>query len=421
MTDSRRKALGQDAARRIGDRLRELREGREQSQESLALDAGVSTSLVSKAEAGGTASLECYAALANALGVEVMYFDDPKSDAVDQEDGTDRRDAIRTIGATVAALGAMPLPPRQSDLRIDLLEHGWLHPSEYAGVLTHDIALLNRWYQAAQYDAVQSSLPRITGAFSLADEVPACAQLTEAHCDAMLISAKVANKTGDAVEALSKSEMARALAQEAGCTHRVAAANYQKACALLGGGEVGDAEELAMASAGVIEDSSAGSLTWRGALTLLGSILAAKRHDVRCMAERLDEAEDLAGKLGRDGNIGWTAFGPTNVKIHRVSAAVEVDSPKQAADAVSLVDVDAIPAPLTGRRVQVHMDSAWAFFKQRDDARAVLHLLEAERSGPEVIKHSAAASTLVGQLMDREKRGRTPGLRLLAQRLGVVG
>ncbi len=37
--------------------------------------------------------------------------------------------------------------------------------------------------------------------------------------------------------------------------------------------------------------------------------------------EHLDEADDAARRLGADGNARWTAFGPTNARLHRVNIA----------------------------------------------------------------------------------------------------
>ena len=375
--------------------------------------------LVSKIENGGIASLECLAAVAKALGAEVVYFAEPETRPGSPEDATDRRDAIRTIGTTVAVLGTGSIPRPLVDLHVDFLEVGWLHPSEHADALAHDVACLNRWYQAAQYNAVQSALPRVLSAFSLGSGPASGRRLIEVQSNALLIAAKVANKTGNSPKALDLAMQARALSEEAGDAHGMAAADYHRATALMGTGEVELAEEVSLAGVGAIDDSTAVGVTWGGALTLVASMLAAKRRDLRSMSKRLDEAESLADSLGRDGNIGWTAFGPTNVKIHRISAAVELDAPKDAVEALSRIDINAIPSSLTGRRVQVHLDSAWAFFEQKDDAQAVLHLLEAERSGPEVVRNLPTASRVVCGLLSRERSAKTPGLRALAKRLRV--
>jgi hypothetical protein len=57
---------------------------------------------------------------------------------------------------------------------------------------------------------------------------------------------------------------------------------------------------------------------------LISAVIAARRTDRDVAWERLDRAEVLAGLLGHDANHAWTAFGPTNVGIHRVSVAAEL-------------------------------------------------------------------------------------------------
>ncbi len=66
------------------------------------------------------------------------------------------------------------------------------------------------------------------------------------------------------------------------------------------------------------------------AVSLLGMLhlrtgVAAARHDDRSTAtDNLGRAEALAAQLGEDGNYWQTAFGPTNVELHRLSAALDL-------------------------------------------------------------------------------------------------
>src|SRR3546814_2478375 len=62
-----------------------------------------------------------------------------------------------------------------------------------------------------------------------------------------------------------------------------------------------------------------------GVQTCALPISAARSEDRSLTAEYLRESESAAAQLGRDANYAWTAFGPTNVKIHRVSTAMELD------------------------------------------------------------------------------------------------
>ncbi|MEB3368902.1 hypothetical protein [Saccharopolyspora mangrovi] len=153
---------------------------------------------------------------------------------------------------------------------------------------------------------------------------------------------------------------------------------------------------------------------------MVGAIIAARRDDPIEVYRRLDHAEELARFLGADENIGWTAFGPTNVRIHRLSAAVALADPSVALQESEKVDVTRIPVGLRGRQAQVHLDSAWAHTQLGEDAEAVIHLLDIERVAPELVRANPNAHELIHTLMRRERRYRVPGLRGLAQRVGCA-
>ncbi|MGH3763412.1 hypothetical protein [Actinophytocola sp.] len=61
-----------------------------------------------------------------------------------------------------------------------------------------------------------------------------------------------------------------------------------------------------------------------GMLFLAGAMAAARFGDGVKAAGYLREADRAAQRLGRDANHLWTAFGPTNVAIHRVNVAAEL-------------------------------------------------------------------------------------------------
>jgi hypothetical protein len=86
-----------------------------------------------------------------------------------------------------------------------------------------------------------------------------------------------------------------------------------------------------------------------GALWLIASIIAARRTDRAQAWERLDRAETLGGLLGQGANHAWTAFGPTNVDIHRVSVAAELGDAGEALRAAMAVDLSRLPEGLMSR------------------------------------------------------------------------
>ena len=152
---------------------------------------------------------------------------------------------------------------------------------------------------------------------------------------------------------------------------------------------------------------------------MIGAIIAARRGDPAEAGRRLDHAEDLALRLGADGNIGWTAFGPTNVMIHRVSATVALANPRAALTTAEQIDITAMPVGLHGRQAQFHLDSAWVHAQLREDPLAVIHLLDIERVAPEFVLTNPKVRAVIRDLLARERRP-VPGLRALALRAGVA-
>ncbi len=157
-----------------------------------------------------------------------------------------------------------------------------------------------------------------------------------------------------------------------------------------------------------------------GALWLLGAIAAARRGDREAAQWRLEQAAALADRLGGDGNERWTAFGPTNVAIHRVSVAVELGDAPGALAAAEGVDVDRLPVGLRSRRVQVQLDLAWAHAQRRRDAEAVVALLEVERAAPQAARRNVVARDTIRHLLGRARGTTGAAVRGLADRAGVV-
>ena len=116
----------------------------------------------------------------------------------------------------------------------------------------------------------------------------------------------------------------------------------------------------------------------------------------------------------------WTGFGPVNVAIHRVNVAAELGDVSEALRAATLVHTERLPDGLLSRRAQVSLDLAWAQAQRRRDAEATLHLLDAERIAPQVIRHNVIAQEIVREMLARGSRRQTMALNLLAQRAGLL-
>jgi hypothetical protein len=161
-------------------------------------------------------------------------------------------------------------------------------------------------------------------------------------------------------------------------------------------------------------------LSVRGGLYLVAVTAAAVRFDRAAVDRHLASARTVAAEVGADRNDFWSAFGPSNVLIHEISAAVTFGDAKLALKRAQALDVERLGPGLVGRRAQVSLDLARAYALQRKDAAAVNTLLDAERVSPELVRYNSGAHDLLTELVRREHRASTPQLRGLAQRAGVI-
>src|SRR2546425_2963332 len=155
-------------------------------------------------------------------------------------------------------------------------------------------------------------------------------------------------------------------------------------------GRLGQADTIVMTGLRGVESylGKGDSRYWSvwGALLLVAALIAARNGDGPAVAEYMREAGRAARYLGSDRNDLRTAFGPTNVAIHRVSVAVELGDAGTALREGSSVDLAGLPDEFRERRSTLLIEVARARAQQRDRAAAVLHLLEAEAIAPEEVR-----------------------------------
>jgi hypothetical protein len=121
---------------------------------------------------------------------------------------------------------------------------------------------------------------------------------------------------------------------------------------------------------------------------------------------------------GGDANHWFTAFGSTNVNVHRVSAAVALGDGGAAVQHARSVHPVQLPVP--ERRAQYLVDVARGYGQWNKDEEALRALLTAEQLAPVEVRYQPAARTLVAHLLHRERAGRNADLRALAERVGAV-
>jgi hypothetical protein len=146
---------------------------------------------------------------------------------------------------------------------------------------------------------------------------------------------------------------------------------------------------------------------------------AAHQGDPITSRALLNEADTSARRLGADANHYFTAFGPTNVGVHRVSAAVALGDGGAAIEHAKKA-VHPIYLPVVERRAQHLVDVACGHGQAGGDDQAFRALLTAEQLAPEEVRYQPTARALVTHLLHRERAGRKQELRALAERVGAV-
>jgi transcriptional regulator with XRE-family HTH domain len=154
-----------------------------------------------------------------------------------------------------------------------------------------------------------------------------------------------------------------------------------------------------------------------GTLFLAGSMAAARSNDAATTRTFLAVADQAAGRLGADANHVWTAFGPTNVAIHRVATAAELGDVQVAVDLGPRVDTSALPME---RRVRHALEVARAYNSWNRPEEAQATLLDAEQMAPEQVRHHFLSRQLALTWIRRQRGKPAAQLVNLARRLNVL-
>lgn len=393
-----------------GERIAAHRKRRGLSQEALAGLVGMSRTWLSQVERGlrGVDRLSTLTDLAAVLRIEV-------SDLIGKDwrlapDGAPQVQALDAIRSQLAGyshlLGA----------KVNL----WPLPQ-----LRSAAVLVNREYQSAKYASASAMLPDVLGAADALDAFSGtdAREVHLARCTIYTVTAKLLTKVGESHIAWLSADRAARAAMAAESTSAKAMAAYQVVTALLKGQQNDNAERVAVSSAenlmGEATSDRPDVVSLAGAHWLISAVIAGRRADRATAMQRLDKAEHLAGVLAQDANHAWSAFGPTNTLIHRASVSAELGDPRAVLEVATLIDPDSLPQGLNGRRSRLHLDLAWAQTQARNDLEATMHLLQAERVAPELVRFDAVARELIRGLLKRSRRP-APALNMLAQRSGVL-
>ncbi|MEU0505849.1 hypothetical protein [Nocardia sp. NPDC005998] len=126
----------------------------------------------------------------------------------------------------------------------------------------------------------------------------------------------------------------------------------------------------------------------------------------------LDEAAEQAGRLA-DAPAGTSilrnpTFGPANVQLWRMSAAMERREPGQVLALAPSLSAEDLPAE--GRRAQYFVEIGRAHAMKRDYRDSLYALLRAEHAAPQHVRNMVHVRELGGHMMRTARRDLTTGI-----------
>jgi hypothetical protein len=286
-------------------------------------------------------------------------------------------------------------------------------------------------FQASHYSTLGKNLPDLLVKSQHAASHAVAGKESEVHAvlsRVYQLTASFLHKYGSAtvVQAAVAADRALAAAERSGDPVAIGSASRRVAKSLMYQGCSAAAVRFATSTARRLAED----LTARGPLGLstlgmlyLNAAVAASdqersRGAVSGAEAMLAEAEEAARRQGGDRNEDWTAFGPTNVVLHRCDVLTRFEDGWSALDAAHGLDPEAFAAMTRERRAQHLISMARASLLTRHKETAVKELLEAERLAPEEVHGPPATVNLVKDLLQAMP---VPSgeLRLWAQRCGL--
>ncbi|MEV5957316.1 helix-turn-helix transcriptional regulator [Streptomyces sp. NPDC051987] len=179
---------------------------------------------------------------------------------------------------------------------------------------------------------------------------------------------------------------------------------YMRALVYFREGEYTIGQRLVAAGHNVVAqaEESREALAVAGQLHLGGSVIAARADDVAAVVEHIGEARKIAKRIGDASDIHWLSFGPANVAMHRMSAAVEMGQYDNALKQARRIRLPASVA--TSRRAHFLIDQARTEMETGHTDAALEHLVQARKAAPEQTRYHPGARETIRGLVHTARR-----------------
>ncbi|WP_196054484.1 helix-turn-helix domain-containing protein [Nocardia aurantiaca] len=398
--------------RYIGQQVRAVRMRRGISQQVLADRTGLSRGAIAKYENGERPvdSRRTLLALAGALGVTLGDLTGHEQDRLDPSTA-EFHTAVPNLETVLWAQGNVTdtRPPRTLD----------------------ELAAASRTATKLRNDCDYATLgPMLVP--MLADAYRHVRDVDDDHAErAWDVLGTIAYGVASALRARGYHALAWNAAQEAqraanhvGAAAPIAAAAFSRGQILLSrpgalpaalATTVGTAEKIAA------EVRTVGEIETYGMLHLHASMVAATMgaDPEPHLAEAAEQADRLADAKPNTSVARNESFGPANVALWRMSAAMERREPGQVLALASTLSPGDLPNE--GRRAQYFVEIGKAHAMRKNYRESLYALLRAEHAAPQHVRTMPPVRELVGHMMRTAKRNLTTGdLGKLAQRVGVL-
>lgn len=361
--------------------------------------------------------------------------------SLDEEDGQEedpvrRRSFIGVAGASMLSAMLTGIVPG------DLIETEQLapaltgHPAEMAAgqaAAAPDIVSLaaavkraRRDYQACRYSDLLKYLPSLLARLhdaTQALEGDARLRVYALSADAHHVAAGLLFKLDDQGLAYLAADRSMRAARASEDPLVVGASARIITHTLMSGGHLASASATARSYAAQLDHSvephTPESLSVYGAILLRGAIAASQNEDRDTAHELLAEADEAGQRLGVDGNLLGTGFGPTNARQHRVNILVTLGDAGTAVHAARGINLNAIK--LTERKASLLIDTARAFMQWGKHEKAYTALRAAEQVAYEEVAGRPAVHRLVCDLVTTAPPTVQRDARQFATQIGAGG
>jgi transcriptional regulator with XRE-family HTH domain len=396
-----------DEEDRIGRRIAAARKVTKLTQRRLAAAAGVSPSLVQKVEAGHAPATPSFVgAVARALGVDAGYLTGQPY-TTGPADLTEIHQRIPTIRRVLATLDLLPVDDQVEARSIEELRR--------------TVAALSQLRRDTAYAPLAEMLPTALAELAQAAHWYEGQQQVYSLLTIGLRGVNsIAHKLGYHDLSLSALDHMQASARQSHDPLLIAITQYLRAQGLARIGAGPEAYELVTTVMAGLEpmlaDGDPTAHAVYGALHMQAGLLQALAADEQRAREHLAEAERLAEQTGSDRLVYETSWGPTNVRLHMLSAELALLQPRRA---VNVAESICLPGDLPRERASYyHIDAAQAYLTNGQPDRALDMLYEARALAPLYVRNSVAVRDTVYALAEKQRRSR-PGLREFATSIGI--